>query len=413
MEKQVLVQKRSGAVEPYNPAKVELAVKKAQASIGHVNNYLPMEIEEAVWRRVQDSAVVSVEFVHEEVENQLMVLNQFAVAREYISYRSSHKPDIFKERIAYRPFEYPQLYKFVEAIQESYWTFKHFNYNSSVQDFKVTLTDHERIAATRSMLAIGQIEVAVKTFWGKIGDILKKPEIQAVGATFSESEVRHADAYTQLLELLGLNEEFNKIDEYPVLKARRDYLRKSLNKDDDKDDFVLKVLLFSTFVENVSLFSQFLVMMSFNKERNQLAGLSNAIEATSKEEDLHFQFGMELVKIMKKENPKLFTDELISQVIASANESVEAECNLVDWIFDDKDLPFLTIADTKAFIYKRMQKSLALIDIDFKIPVEYKPIGNFDWFDQELLLPSNPDFFNKKSTAYSKNNRSYDEQELF
>ena len=54
------------------------------------------------------------------------------------------------------------------------------------------------------MLAISQIEVAVKSFWGDIYKRMPKPEIGNVGATFAESEVRHADAYSHLIQLLGL-----------------------------------------------------------------------------------------------------------------------------------------------------------------------------------------------------------------
>ena len=60
------------------------------------------------------------------------------------------------------------------------------------------------------------------------------------------------------------------------------------------------------FVENVSLFSQFLIMMAFNKHKNVLKGISNAVEATSKEEDIHARFGFELVNIIREENPDLF-----------------------------------------------------------------------------------------------------------
>ena len=56
------------------------------------------------------------------------------------------------------------------------------------------------------MLAISQIEIAVKTFWGDIYKRMPKPEIGNVGATFAESEVRHADAYSHLIQLLGLNQ---------------------------------------------------------------------------------------------------------------------------------------------------------------------------------------------------------------
>ena len=42
----------------------------------------------------------------------------------------------------------------------------------------------------KAMLAIAQIEVSVKTFWGDIFfKHLPKPEIGSVGYTFAESEV--------------------------------------------------------------------------------------------------------------------------------------------------------------------------------------------------------------------------------
>ena len=59
-----------------------------------------------------------------------------------------------------------------------------------------------------------------------------------------------------------------------------------------------QLLLFSLFIEHVSLFSQFLIMMSFNKELNLLKGISNVVEATSKEEEIHGNFGAEIINII-------------------------------------------------------------------------------------------------------------------
>ena len=123
------------------------------------------------------------------------------------------------------------------------------------------------------MLAIAQIEVNVKTFWGDIFKKIPKPEIGQVGYTFAESEVRHSDAYSHLLEILGLNKEFEKIKEIPAVMSRINYLDRSLltQHSDDNRDYTLSVLLFSLFIEHVSLFSQFLIIMSFNKYRNSFS----------------------------------------------------------------------------------------------------------------------------------------------
>ena len=71
--------------------------------------------------------------------------------------------------------------------------------------------------------------------------------------------MRHTDAYSHLLELLGLNEEFAKIKDFPALMERVRYLDKSVAnaRSEDNKEYTLSILLFSLFIEHVSLFSQF------------------------------------------------------------------------------------------------------------------------------------------------------------
>lgn len=189
---------------------------------------------------------------------------------------------IFTKRDNLRPYEYPELYEYTSSIRHSYWIHTEFNFTSDIQDFHKNITQAERTAIQRTMLAIAQIEVAVKTFWSDVYKKMPKPEIGAVGATFAESEVRHADAYAHLLELLGLNSEFKKITSVPAIRERMDYLDKtiSLGKTESNKDYIKSIVLFSLFVEHISLFSQFLIMMGFNKYKNLFKGISNAVEAT-------------------------------------------------------------------------------------------------------------------------------------
>jgi len=157
------------------------------------------------------------------------------------------------------------------------------------------------------MLAIAQIEVQVKTFWADIYDEMPKAEIGNVGMTFAESEVRHMDAYSHLLDILGITEDFEEVTDVPAIKERIDYLDEYLEKSesDDTQEYVMSLLLFSMFVEHVSLFSQFLIMTSFDKHEKKFKGITNAVEATSKEEQIHGLFGVELVEVIREENPTL------------------------------------------------------------------------------------------------------------
>jgi len=302
------VKKRDGTVESLNHAKIESAITRALASVG-TKDYgsLPQHIANDAITEIAAKKldVIHVDEIHTIVENILMKRDLFELAREYIGYRVANKRSVFKKRANLKPYEYPDLLEYVNAIRHSYWIHTEFNYTSDIQDLKVNLSKEEAEIVNRAMLAISQIEVQVKTFWAKVGDRLPKPEVQSVGATFAESEVRHADAYSNLLELMGLNEEFKKILTIPAIQKRIAYLDQAIQYQVEDRDYFKNVILFSMFVENVSLFSQFLIMMSFNKHRNVLKGISNAVEATSKEEDIHARFGFDIVNIIKKEKVKI------------------------------------------------------------------------------------------------------------
>jgi ribonucleoside-diphosphate reductase beta chain len=411
----MLVIKRTGEMVPFDSNKIAIALTKAMKHIGQLNEPLAKDIADLVTKEIYnlDSKILGVNFIHTQVENTLMDKGYHELAREYITYRFSKKPNIFRKRINLKPYEYSELLEYVDAIRHSYWIHTEFNYTSDIQDIKVRMTEAEGNIIKNAMLAIAQIEVAVKTFWGRIYDRFPKPEIQSVGTTFSESEVRHADAYSNLIELLGLNEEFKKLIEIPAIKKRIAYLEKINKQTVENKDYFHNIILFSMFVENVSLFSQFLIMMSFNKHKNMLKGISNAVEATSKEEDIHARFGFDLVNIIKKENPDWWDQETINMILTNVHEAYEAESAIVDWIYGEADLDFLPKETVKEFIKDRFNQSMNSIGLENIFEVNKEVLKQTSWFVEETLSTKNIDFFVKRSTAYAKKVKSFTEDDLF
>ena len=411
------VTKRNGTTESFDENKISTVVAKAMKSIGMRSKMLPgevaLEVTDMLNSEEDNDVVVDVDVVHKSVENIIMDMGLHDLAREYILFRYNNQPNIFRKRTNLKPYEYPQLVEFTDAIRHSYWVHTEFNYSSDIQDMKVRMTPEEVDIVKKAMLAISQIEVAVKTFWAKIGDKFPKPEVQAVGVTFGESEVRHADAYSNLIEIMGLNEEFEKVVDVPAMKKRIAYLEQSIAQPVDDKDYFHKIILFSMFVENVSLFSQFLIMMSFNKHKNLLKGISNAVEATSKEEDIHARFGFELVNIIREENPDWFDKDSINEVNRLCREAFKAESAIVDWIYGDSDLDFLPKETVKEFLKHRFNQSLQAIDMKPLYEVDQKVIKTTDWFIEEILSTKNIDFFVKRSTAYSKKTKAFTEDDLF
>lgn len=323
--------------------------------------------------------------------------------------------NIFEPRENILPYEYPSLLEFKDAIRHSYWIDTEYNFTTDIDDFKTKVSDQEREAIKRTMLAIAQIEVSVKTFWADLYKRMPITEVGDVGMTFAESEVRHKDAYARLLRILGLEEEFKTVVDIPAVKGRINYLKKYLDGSRSRDNkmYTKSVLLFSLFIEHVSLFSQFLIMMSFNKEKNLFKGISNVVEATSKEEDIHGNFGVELINIIKSENPDWFDEEFSNLIYSACDKAYIAECYILDWIFEKGELEFLPKETIKHFIMNRFNNSLKKIGMESHFEIDSNLLASTKWFDVEVTATKEGDFFYKKQIDYNKKSKSITEDDLF
>ncbi len=416
--------KRDGAIQSFDTEKIIQAIYKAMLSVDKgslddaklVSKSVLLDLEK---NHDSEEKYPSVEEIQDIVEQELMKKEFFDVAKSYILYRQQRaemrKRDIFKKRTNLKPYEYPELYEYVSAIRHSYWIHTEFNFTSDIQDFKVNVNEKERNAIKNAMLAIAQIEVTVKTFWGDIYKKMPKPEIGAVGFTFAESEVRHMDAYAHLLEILGLNEEFKKIKEIPPLIERVRYLEKAIKnaRSEDPREYAQSILLFSLFIEHVSLFSQFLIIMSFNKHKNIFKGISNAVEATSKEEQIHGLFGIDVINVIKSEHPEWFDKDYENIIIESCKEAFESEKKVVDWILEMGEIDFIPKNVVLEFIKNRFNNSLASIGISRIFEVDKALLEKTDWFDDEVIATKHGDFFVKRSINYNKRNQSVTGDDLF
>lgn len=317
----------------------------------------------------------------------------------------ANKKDIFEYRFRFKPYEYPELIEYRTAIRTSRWHVEEFDFGEDIQDFHTTLSRKEKNCIKNTMLAISQVEAAsVKKFWGDIGSIFPKPEIEMVGATFSENEVVHSESYSKLLEELGFNEEFDKLIDNPVISGRVNYLTKYLrNSGENLRQFQsLKLALFSLFVENVSLFGQFLIIKSFRRHKNLLKSIDNVVLSTQNDELVHAQFGIALLKIVKEENPDWFDEKFYHKIELACHKAYLAEERIIDWIFEKGDLDFITAYDSKEFLKRRFNSSMVEIGATPIFEEDKESAKKTKWFDEEIDGYIRNDFFNTKSRNYNK-----------
>ena len=322
---------------------------------------------------------------------------------------------IFEEQISRKPDYYPWTQDYIEAMQNGFWTHREFNFQSDIQDYRVTLTPQEREMIVRALSTIGQLEISVKKFWAKVGENLPHPTITDLGYVMANSEVVHGDAYERLLDVLGIEDSFDRILQEDIIRGRVTYLRKYLQPfaPDKKKQFIYSLILFTLFVENIALFSQFYTISYFGRFRNLLKDTNKQVEYTSREENLHAMIGIKLINVIKDEHPELFDDELKQKIISESLQAIDYECKIIDWIVNGYSVESLNSPLLREFIKNRMNESLVQIGFEKLFEVDQEMVKKTLWFDEQILGNNMTDFFHSRPIEYSKKGQSFNQSDLF
>lgn len=319
---------------------------------------------------------------------------------------------LFEPQVERLPDHYPWAQDFIEAMQDGFWTSKKFSFDSDKTDYDLHLLPDEREIIKRCLAAIAQIEVKVKEYWGLLGRKLPHPSLYDLGIVLANTEVIHNRAYEKLLKVLGLTNVFKENMNVPAIAGRVKYLTKHTEKtfkDDDRKQFIYSLILFTLFVENVSLFSQFYIVLWFNRFENRFKDAAQQVKYTRNEELLHAQVGMKLINTLRAEYPELFDAELEAKIREECQVAFEAESNLIDWMLGDYDRPKLNAPLLKSYVAQRLNESLEGIGYSAMFDVTEEQKAETFWMTEGLLAPAKVDFFHSEPTAYQKADQSDDD----
>jgi ribonucleoside-diphosphate reductase beta chain len=322
---------------------------------------------------------------------------------------------LFEEQVSRKPNLYPWTEQFIEAMHNGFWTDKEFNFQSDKQDFKTALTPLEKQVIVRTLSAIGQIEVAVKKFWAKLGDNLPHPSITDLGYVMANVEVIHNNAYERLLKELELEDIFEENLKEAVISGRVNYLRKYTHRfyDNSKKNYIYALILFTLFIENVSLFSQFYTVLWFGRFKNLLKDTNQQVLYTKNEELIHAQVGIKLVNVLREEYPELFDAELEERIKAEAADAFKAESKIIDWMIGDYVGPRMNPDVLKEYVKSRINDSLQQIGYSKIYEINPELARDFEWMDEEVLGNNATDFFFKRPVDYAKKAKAFTADDLF
>jgi len=319
--------------------------------------------------------------------------------------------NLLTPRIELKPFEYPELVKYIEGIQNTYWVHGELDFTRDIKEFRTELNSTEQYIIGTILKTFAQTEMHVaEEFWSKLPNYLSKPEVFILCSTFTENEMRHTLAYDKLNELLEL-QDYAAFLEDDVAKARLENLM-SIRKDHKGKpsikDVCRTLAVFGGFTENVNLFSQFAILKSFSANgRNLMPNIANIIDWSQQDEKTHALGAMELFNVLKEENPEIWDDEFKAELYSAAAVTFKIEQNLIDQIFAQGELLNMSKAALLNFMKSRINQSLVMMGLKPVYNVDEALSKEMSWFEDSSRVLQHTDFFNSKPTEYTKNLVAY------
>lgn len=324
---------------------------------------------------------------------------------------STYVPGIL-EYSKYLDPRYNHLERFVHIIYKGFWTpakYEKLIKEVDIPHFNNKLEKSDQTCIKRCILAVLMVEDKVKIFWPTIYKDVPQTIVGDIGGLIGQQEVTHRRSYHSLGEQLGVTND--DIELYPVLRDRLNYLNKHLEKDPKiigKRGVLKKIVLFASLVEKGSLFTQFYILMSYAKNSRGLKTISALQQSTAAEENSHYSFGIELVKLIKKDYPQLWNDYLVELVSKNIQMAYEAELKLIDWFFEEGVPEHLT----KEEVINFLNYNFTTICRDLELDVEFE-------YDQEMYVEQNEwmtvklhssdaDFFDNAVGGYSSQDEEID-----
>jgi len=320
---------------------------------------------------------------------------------------------LFKERIPYKPFEYPIYYTEGWLKQaQAFWLHTEIPMSGDVKDWNEKLTDAEKNLVGNILLGFAQTECAVSDYWTqKVVSWFPKHEVQQMAMMFGSQETIHAVAYSYLNETLGL-ENFEAFLHEPATSERFDNL--VAYDGNDPVGIGRSLAIFSAFAEGVSLYSAFAVLYSFQL-RNLLKGVGQQMKWSVRDESLHSRMGCQLFRHMCEEMPNL-KEECKEDIYKAAKIMVDLEEKYIDKMFEMGDIENLKSYDLKQFIRKRTNEKLAELGYTDKrrfFSYDRTAASVLDWFYHLTGGHTHTDFFSIRPTDYSKANENEDFEDIW
>jgi ribonucleoside-diphosphate reductase beta chain len=297
----------------------------------------------------------------------------------------------------YRPFEYPQYYEFFQKQNQAHWMPLEVPMESDISDYRFRLSPVESNLIIQILRFFTQGDIEVNNNYNtKLIPAFPKPEIKMMLSAFAAMESIHVWAYSFLNDSLGLPEkEYSAFLDYEAMRNKYNYIQTFDVR--SVEELAVNLAVFGGFMEGVSLFSSFAILMNFPR-MGKLKGVGQIITWSIRDETLHSRGVCQLFRDLMSENRHLWTDGLRQTLYKACDDMVRLEDAFIDTCFSMGDVPGLTPGEVKQYIRYTADKKLN----DLMLDKMYNVTNPLTWLDVMVNAKEHTNFFENRATEYAK-----------
>ena len=305
---------------------------------------------------------------------------------------------LLKERLVYKPFQYPWAYEAWLTQQRIHWLPEEVPLADDVKDWHRNLTDAERNLLTQIFRFFVQADVEVNNCYMKhYSKVFKPTEVQMMLAAFSNIETVHIAAYSHLLDTIGIPEaEYEAFLKYGEMKDKYDYMQRW--GVETKEDIAKTLAVFGGFTEGLQLFASFAILMNFPRF-GKMRGMGQIVTWSARDETLHTHSAIKLFRTFIEENPELWTEDLKEEITQACLTVVEHEDAFIDLAFEMGGVEGINATEVKDYIRYIADRRLGQLGLT---PIFAMNVNPLPWMDEMLNGIEHTNFFENRATEYSK-----------
>lgn len=299
----------------------------------------------------------------------------------------------------YKPFSYPWAYDAWKMQQQLHWLPEEVPMADDVKDWRKNLSEAEKHLLTQIFRFFTQADIEVNNCYMKnYAKVFKPTEIQMMLSAFSNMETIHIDAYSHLLDTLGMPEvEYQAFMKYKEMKDKYDYMQQF--NVDSKKDIAKTLAVFGAFTEGLQLFASFAMLLNFQRF-GKMKGMGQIVAWSVRDETLHTDSIVKLFHTFLQENPGVMDNDLKELLYEACREIVAHEDAFIDLAFEfDGAIEGMTPNDIKMYIRYIADRRLNQLGLDEIYHIERNPLP---WLDEILNAPEHTNFFENRVTEYAK-----------